>query len=530
MTLENMNVPLLDMRGITKIFGDVRVLSDVSMTLNAGEVHCLVGENGAGKSTLMKILSGLYHANAGEILVQGQAVTIRSPIEGLTQGIGVVYQELELVPDLTVAENISLGHEPLRGKSILHWPHMRKAAERALERVGAPLDPRRVVRTLNVAEKQLVAIAKALSFYPQIMVLDEPSAVLAGRDLERLFELVSALRDEGQGIIYISHRMEEIFEIGDRVSVLRDGHIVATSALASVSEEELIQMMVGRELRTRFPERPLSVTETPRLTVQHLSGQSLQDVSFTLHAGEILGCAGLVGSGLDELGLLLAGVLAKQQGDIWVNEKPVQCWTPRDAIAAGVAFVPEDRKTQGLVLNQSIEDNIAYASITRNHALLGALNLRALRELAWHYQNQLHIKTASIGLPVENLSGGTQQKVVLAKALSIHPRVLLLDEPTRGVDIGTKAEIYQMIVHLASEGHAILLISSELPELTALSHRLLVFASGQVTAEMRPPYVETDILAQALPAAVTEEGRLSYGSRTAPSRDRDPQAPTHTTA
>lgn len=505
--LQDTGVPLLEMRNISKSFGESQVLSGVSIRLAKGEVHCLVGENGAGKSTLMKILAGLYRADSGEIYVEGRSVAIRSPLDGLHQGVGVVYQELELVPDLTVAENIGLGREPKRAWSLVDWNQLRSLAKQSLQLVGLTIDPNTLVRSLTVAERQLLAIAKTLSFDPAILVFDEPSAVLGGRDLLRLHELVQSLGQRGCGIIYISHRLEEVFEIGSTVTVLRDGRVVGTMPVSDATPKGLVQLMVGREMSRLFPPRKESTSPVERLTVRDLSGRVIKNVSYSLHIGEILGCAGLVGSGLDELARLVGGVESVKHGTITVDGVTMRKWNPREAIRAGVGLVPEDRKTEGLVLNQSIFDNMSYAAIALKNQRGGLVNRRELDRLTSRFKDVLNIKAGALTGSVENLSGGNQQKVVLAKVLAIEPKVLILDEPTRGVDVATKLEIYQIIVDLAASGAAILLISSELAELTALSHRILVFSEGRMTAELHPPYVDTEILTKALPTAVSAGGR-----------------------
>ncbi len=502
---------LLEMKGITKRFPGVVALSNVTFDLKAGEIHCLVGENGAGKSTLMKVLSGLYQADEGQILLRGKPIQIRSPIDGLNQGIGVVYQELELMDDLSIAENMLLGREPLYRTRIINWRQIRATAKRALEELGLHLSPNMLVGRLTVAQKQLVAIGKALALHPHILVLDEPSATLAGQELDVLFALLRKLRGEGVGLIYISHRLEEIFTLGDRVTVLRDGYIVDTQPMAAVTENDLIRKMVGREVSQQFPKRPQSVESQVLLHVQGLTTGAIRDVSFDLHKGEVLGFAGLVGCGLDSLARALMGVEPLRRGTVTVGNKRSSHLSPQRVIKSGMILVPEDRKTQGLVLIHSVYDNMSYSGLPR-YAQWGFIRFRQLTSILTSFRDRLNIRTATLSTPVGSLSGGNQQKVILARALMTEPHILILDEPTRGIDVGAKAEIYQLIRNLAAEGHAIVLISSQLVEVTALSHRILVMSEGAITASMNPPYVEAEILQAAFPKTV-EEGVAPRASR-----------------
>jgi ABC-type sugar transport system ATPase subunit len=489
------------MQHITKRFPGVTALSDVTFDLCPGEVHCLVGENGAGKSTLIKILSGSYQADEGRIELDGAPITIHSPADGLRQGIGVVYQELELVPDLSVAENIHLGRELTKAVGTIDWRQMRAGARQILGEVGVALAPDTPVSHLTVAQAQLVALAKVLSLRPRILVLDEPSAVLAGHELDTLFTLVRRLRAAGVGIVYISHRMEDIFSLGDRVTVLRDGRVIDTRPVSAVSEDQLIQLMVGRKVEARFPPRPASVGDEVLLSVHGLSTDFLQEVSFELHKGEILGFAGLVGAGLNTLAQALIGIEPIRAGQIVVQGRGLHHPTPRRALDAGLALVPEDRKGHGLILIHSVGDNMAYSSLGR-YARGGVLRFGALLRVLQQYRTGLRVKTPTLAQPVGMLSGGNQQKVVMAKALATEPQILILNEPTRGVDVGAKAEFYQLIVDLAARGHGILLMSSELVEVTSLSHRLLVLSEGRMSTQMEPPYDDTEILRHALPASL----------------------------
>lgn len=489
--------PLLEMRHITKRFAGTVALHDVNIDLQAGEVHCLVGENGAGKSTLVKILAGSEQADEGTILLDGRPVSIRSPSDGLAQGIGVVYQELELVPDLSVSENVSLGREPT-SRGMLSRRLQRQRAQHVLQIMGAAISPDRRADTLTVAEAQLVAIAKVLALGPGILVLDEPSAALAGPEMELLYKVVERLKADGVGIIYISHRMGDIFRIGDRVTVLRDGAVVSVSDVASVTENSLVSQMVGRKVEARFPPRPDSVRQAPLLEVSGVRTTTLQDASLIVHEGEILGCTGLAGAGMDALADVLAGAAPAHRGVVKLRSKQVRLHSPRSALSHGVALVPEDRKLQGLVLMASVADNVSYAVLDR-HATLGVINQSRLADTIQRFRQRLRIRTASVSSAVGTLSGGNQQKVVVAKVLAIDPSVLVLDEPTRGIDVGAKADVYELIVSLAARGHGIIMMSTEMAEVTALSHRLLVMSEGAVVAEFTPPYDEEAILRAALP-------------------------------
>lgn len=490
-------MPVLEMKHITKRFPGTLALSDVSIDLLPGEVHCLVGENGAGKSTLVKILAGSQRADSGEIILDGAAVALRSPSDGLRQGVGVVYQELELVPDLSVAENIALGREPTR-MGTLSRSRQRARARQILDEMGVSLPPWRKAESLTVAEAQLVAIAKVLALQPRILVLDEPSAALAGPEMEILFKMVDRLRAAGVGIIYISHRMGDIFRIGDRITVLRDGAVVAMRSVSEVSEDELVSLMVGRKVEARFPARPASVGERPLLEAEGLHTATLRGVSLSVREGEIVGVTGLAGGGMGALADTLTGAVPLRRGSISLGGNRVHLRTPRQGMARGVALVPEDRKVQGLVLMASVADNISYAVLSRL-ARAGVIRQRNLARLVRGYRESLRIRTASLANAVGTLSGGNQQKVVVAKALATEPSVLVLDEPTRGIDVGAKADIYDLIVNRAEQGKGVVVLSTEMAEVTALSHRLVVLSEGAVTAEFSPPYDEEAILRAALP-------------------------------
>jgi ribose transport system ATP-binding protein len=494
--------PLLNVTSVAKRFEATVALDDVTFDLFSGEVHCLVGENGAGKSTLVKIMAGSFYPDAGQIELNSVPVQIHSPQDALHRGIGVVYQELELVPDISVMENIFLGREPRNRWGAIDWAAVRKSAKEVLRLVGVNVLPEVEAGTLTVAEAQLVATAKVLAMRPRILVLDEPSAALAGQDLEMLFALIRQQRSQGVGIIYISHRLEEIFQIGDRVTVLRDGKVIATEPVRKVNEDQLIQWMVGRKPDFRFPPRPNSAQSKVALSVNQLSTEGLHDVSFVLHAGEILGCTGLAGCGVDSLARALVGLNRVHSGTVRIDGAKVRGLNPRRGLNMGIGLVPEDRKTQGFVPACTIADNMSYSVLTRN-SRMGILHFRNLYSTINRFRGELRIKAASLQHKMTSLSGGNQQKVVLAKILAAGPVILILDEPTRGIDVAVKTELYETIVGLALKGRAIVFISSELMEVMALSHRLLVFSEGRVAAELSPPYDETTILRNAIPKRIS---------------------------
>lgn len=473
---------ILEMRDITKRYPGVVALDRVSFALLPGEVHCLVGENGAGKSTLMKVLAGAIQKDEGTVLIEGVEAHYASPVQASRLGISMIHQEFNLAPQLTVAENIFLGRPPTR-RGVINWPRLYQDARDALAMLDTDIDPRRMVSTLSVAQQQVVEIAKALSVKARILVMDEPSATLSDHELNALFAIIKRLARQGLGIIYISHRLEEIFQIGRRVTVMRDGARIGTSDVCAVDREELIRMMVGRELKDEFPPREVAVGEE-RLRVETLCRkQTFSDISFSLHAGEIVGLTGLVGSGRTEVARALFGADPADSGTLLLDGSPVRVRTPKQAIAHGIGLLTEDRKGQGLVLGMSVRHNILMADMKA--ALSGPL-LNPAREkaIARKYVQELQIKTPGVEQIVHNLSGGTQQKVVLAKWLLTQSKVLIFDEPTRGVDVGAKVEIYRLMNTIAANGVAILMITSELPEALGMCDRLLVMREGRITGEL----------------------------------------------
>lgn len=478
------HVPLLQMKGISKSYPGVQALNNVDFEVEAGEVHALVGENGAGKSTLMKILAGAEPRDSGEILLKGRPVGDLTPQKALELGIGMVHQEFNLVPYLSAAENIFLGREPRsRIPGFIDFKTMYREAQRIVDGLGANFDVRRPVASLSVAQQQMVEIAKAASQNAVIIAMDEPSATLTEHELESLFRLIRSLKASGIGIIYISHRLEEISQIADRVTVLRDGQLVGTRRVSEVSREDLIKMMVGRELKDMIPKQPAPIGKEA-LRVEHLSRAGvLHDINLTVRQGEILGIAGLVGAGRTELARAIFGADPIDSGKIYLFGREIKITSPQAAIRHGIGLVTEDRKQLGLILQMAVRENISLANL-KELSVAGFVNRRRERTAADHFVRELRIRTPSVEQRVRNLSGGNQQKVVLAKWLFTRSKVLIFDEPTRGIDVGSKVEIYQLMNELAAKGVAIIMISSELPEILGMSDRILVMHEGRIAGEL----------------------------------------------
>ena len=475
---------LLDMQGISKSFPGVQALTGVAISLERGEVLGVVGENGAGKSTLMKILAGVHAPDEGRMTVEGQDYAPRGPRESLAAGVIVIYQELSLVPDRSIAENIFLGHLPRTPIGTVNRRKLEADAAATLAQVGLNLPPRMKVRTLGIAQQQLVEIARALSRKARIIVMDEPSATLTDSELRILMGTIDSLKQSGVGLIYISHHLDEVFEICDRVTVMRDGRSVASRPVAEWTHHDLVQAMVDRPITAFFPKEDVALGP-PLLEVSGLEVPGrVNGVSFTLRAGEILGISGLVGAGRTEILKALYGALRHTGGEVKLQGRPVNIRSPREAIGAGFALVPEDRKGEGLVLPFSVRQNIALSTLRRLAWLRVVPSPRRMGDLARKAVTELRIRTPGIRQAVRNLSGGNQQKVVLARAMSTNPRVFLLDEPTRGIDIGAKVEVYTLIGRLAAGGAGILVVSSELPELLGVCDRILVVRAGRITGEV----------------------------------------------
>ena len=470
------------MQAIRKAFPGVVALDDVDFDLRKGEVHILLGENGAGKSTLMKILSGAYAKDSGRILLEGSEIEIRNPRHARELGISIIYQEMNLIPHLSAAENIFLGREPSFLPGVVDLSTMRKSAQQILNGLGVSFDSRRLVAELSIAEQQMVEIAKAVSIDARILIMDEPTSALTEKEINELFTRIRQLRSDGVSIVYISHRMEELFEIGDRVTVLRDGRRIGTRNIDEITKPELIRMMVDRELTHQFP-KVQAARGKEVLRVEGLSRSGhLNDISFSSHEGEVLGIAGLLGSGRSHLARTIFGLERPDKGTIYVRGHKVAIHSPRRAINLGMGFLTEDRKGQGLVLPLSVQGNICLPSIER-FSRFGVVNEREEAKATAGYIKELRIKTTSPRQQVIYLSGGNQQKVVLSKWLCCRGDILIFDEPTRGIDVGSKAEIYQLMNRLTAAGAAIIMISSELPEILGMSDRILVMHQGRINAE-----------------------------------------------
>ncbi|HSB61522.1 MAG TPA: sugar ABC transporter ATP-binding protein [Vicinamibacteria bacterium] len=476
--------PAVSMRGIRKAFPGVVALDGVDFDVRRGEVHVLLGENGAGKSTLMRVLSGATAKDAGEIRVDGRPVEIQGPRHAQALGVGTIYQELTLVPQLSAAENIFLGKEPVLAAGVIDRARLRRDAAALLAGLGVEVDPGEKAGGLGIAQQQMVEVAKALSSEPRLLVMDEPTSALTERETEQLFDAIARLTAKGVAVVYISHRLDEVARIGNRVSVLRDGRHVATHRVGDVSVAELIRLMANRELKEHFPKR-----RAPRgpevLRVEGLRrGRLLRDVSFSLHRGEVLGVAGLLGAGRTEMARAVLGADRREGGRITIKGDVVDVRSPADAFRRGVGLLPEDRKTQGLVLGLSVRGNVALPS-ARRLSRLGVVDAAGERSLVRRWVDELRVKAAGLEQEVGRLSGGNQQKVVLAKWLAAGVDVLLMDEPTRGIDVGAKVEIYELMNRLTAQGAGIVMITSELPELLGMSDRILVMHQGRVQAELR---------------------------------------------
>ncbi len=471
---------LLRATGITKAFAGVRALRSASFDLEAGEVHALVGENGAGKSTLIRIITGAEKPDAGSLEVEGRAVSDYQPKVSKSLGIAAIYQQPALFPDLSVAENIALALESGGTWRKVDWRARKQRAKELLEQAGASIEPDSPASSLSMPEQQLVEIAKAIGAKARILIMDEPTASLTEPEVERLFRVIAAFRAEGCGIVYISHRLEEIFSIADRITVLRDGETIAIQHKDQVTREEIIQQMAGPELSAVFPKQQAPIGEIA-LEIRRLSNQAagLSDISLHVRCGEILGVAGLVGAGRTELAETLFGLTPSDSGEILVRGKPARIRSPAQAIELGIAYVPEDRRQHGVVIEMPIASNVSLASLP-GVAPRGLIDRKAERELARSYIGQLRIKAESVQSSAGTLSGGNQQKVALARWLATNPAVLILDEPTQGVDVGSKQEIHKLMVELAERGMAILMISSELPELLGMSDRIAVMHAGRI--------------------------------------------------
>ena len=503
------NDVLLEASGITKSFPGVRALDGVNITVRRGRLNALLGENGAGKSTLMNILAGVFPPDAGTVTLEGRPVGFKNPREAQTAGIAMIFQELNLVPDLSIAENIFIGREPLNRFGLVDFARMNADAATLLKELELDADPRTLVSQLKVGAQQVVEIAKAISFNSRVIIMDEPTSAITEHEIEMLFRQIQRLRQNGVGLIYITHKLDELPEIADDITVFRDGKFVVAKPFGEVARDEMIRMMVGRDLADLFPKTPARPGDVA-LRVRNISLQhaeragdfAVQDVSFEVQRGEVLGIFGLMGAGRTELLQTIFGLYPKTStGEIEVEGQRVAIQSPQDAIAAGLALAPEDRKAEGVVLGLSVAHNTTLSCLPKIERL-GLLQPKLERELVGNYVNRLRVKTPSLDQALVNLSGGNQQKVVLAKWLATEPKVLLLDEPTRGIDINAKKEIYTLIDELAQSGLGVVMVSSELPEILGIADRILVLCEGCKTAEFkRGEATEEMIMKAALPGS-----------------------------
>lgn len=474
---------LLTMQHISKTYPGVQALDDVSLELNKGEVLALIGENGAGKSTLMKILSGSVTPSSGKIYLEGKEISFTGPRQALTAGISIMYQELNYLNELSIAENIFVGRLPMTGiLKTIDYAKLRKDSEGYLKRVGLNRDPFTQVKELSVAEKQLIEIAKAISRNIKVLIMDEPTSALNDEETQNLFRIIRGLANEGISVIYISHRLEEIFEISDRTMIMRDGKYIGNVVTADTTKEALVSMMVGREIKDMYPERHAEIGDV-LMEVNHLCVKKVNDVSFSLRSGEVLGIFGLMGAGRTELVEAIFGARKITGGDIRIKGKPVKINTPEEAIKAGIAYVPAERKTDGLILSHSVKNNITLANL-KEYNKGYAMDAQKEEKTVTHWIDALSIKSAHVKTIVETLSGGNQQKVVLAKWLDANPEILILNEPTRGIDVGAKTEIYNTIEMLCQKGIGVIMISSELPEIMATADRIIVIHEGKYMGEV----------------------------------------------
>ena len=477
--MENLNL-LLEMKNITKSFPGVKALNDANFSLYKGEVHALVGENGAGKSTLIKILSGFYKKDKGEILFENKVVEISNPKKSIELGISIIYQEIIAVPYISVSENILLANRPVNKLGIISWKSMKDKTLEILNQLNINLPVDELVINLSTAQKQKVEIAKALSLNSKIVIMDEPSASLTKDEIKILFDIIRKIKERGVSVIYISHRLEEIFEIADRVTVLRDGKDIISKKLKDTNNDEIIKYMIGRDLENMYKDKHLKKTDKVILEIKDFyKNRVFKDINFKLYEGEILGFAGLVGSGRSELVNTIFGIIKKDKGKIFIYEKEKNIRNPLDAIKEGIGLIPEERKSQALILDLAVDQNITAASL-KKISRLGFLSRFREKQLSMKYIKELNIKTPKLSQKIAFLSGGNQQKVIIARWLALNPRILILDEPTRGIDVGSKAEIHKLITEFANKGTSIIMISSEMNEVIKMCNRILVMKNGEI--------------------------------------------------
>ncbi|CEH35049.1 ribose ABC transporter ATP-binding protein RbsA [Romboutsia lituseburensis] len=475
-----MKAPILKMTNIVKEFPGVKALDGVNLELYEGTVMALMGENGAGKSTLMKILSGVYKKDGGKIFYKGIEEDIKGPKDATEKGIAIIHQELNLLPDLSIGENIFLGREPKKGFRI-DFTKLHEESDKLLNKLNVNTSSKELVKSLSIGQQQMIEIAKALSLDAKIIIMDEPTDALTDKETESLFKVINELKEEGKSIVYISHRLKEIFEICDSITVLRDGKYVGKEKIENLDEDKMIEMMVGRKLTDQFPRLDVKMGENI-LKVENLNNEYVKDINFEVKAGEILGISGLMGAGRTELAKTIYGHIRKTSGNIIVKGKKVEAKSCKDGLKHRIAYVSEDRKGDGLILDLSVKENMTISSLDRISSLF-KINKKQEDERVKSYIERIRIKTPSQDQLIRNLSGGNQQKIAIAKALMTHPDVLILDEPTRGVDVGAKKEIYDLINEFKSQGKAVIMISSEMPEILGLSDRILVLSHGMITGE-----------------------------------------------
>jgi ribose transport system ATP-binding protein len=489
---------ILYMKDVCKSFPGVKALDQVSIEVRRGTVHGIVGENGAGKSTLMKILSGVYQMDSGTVIFDGETINNTTPVESMKRGLSIIYQELNLVNTMSVGENILLGR--FKEMNAMRGTHAK--AKELLASIGSTINTYRQVSELSVSEKQMVEIAKALSFDSKLIIMDEPSSSLTADEMKKLVKIIHHLKEQGISIIYISHKLDEIFEFCNIVTVMRDGHVIDTKPISEFTRSDMIMKMVGREIKNEYPERPQCVGET-LLEVRSINTHKLHDISFELKKGEILGFVGLVGAGRTEIIRAIFGADKAKGHELRIKGKPVRIKNPQEAMRAGIALVPEDRKLQGLVLPFSVESNISMASLDRM-TKFGFLNSSSERGMAERHVKSLGIKTPTIKTKVQSLSGGNQQKCIVGRCLELNPNILIMDEPTRGIDVGAKYEIYVLMKQIVENGGSVILISSELPEVLNMSNRVLTICDGRITGEFDP---------QTTDASKIMEKALDYGRK-----------------
>ena len=501
----NENKPILEMQHISKSFPGVKALDDVDFNLLKGEVHALVGENGAGKSTLMKILSGFHSGDTGRILFAGKDVDIQSPKDAITLGISTIYQDIMNVPSITVGENILLGDRPRNRFGVINWKELNQKVSEICDDLDIDLDPKQIVSTLSAAKQQLIEIVKALSYKAKIVIMDEPTASLTEDEKNILFRIIRRIKEDGISVVYISHRMDEIFEICDRVTVFRDGKKVVTKAVSDTNHHEVIGFMIGREIEEMFDKEKAHSNQDVILEVKDLSNAMFfHNISFSVYKGEILGFAGLVGAGRSEVMKSIFGILHKDSGEIYLEGKKVEIKSPNEAIEYGLGMVPENRKIEGLVMGMQVDQNITIGSLDRI-SRAGFIQKKKEKKYVEEYINSLSIKCSSPSQKVMNLSGGNQQKVILSRWLLRNPEILILDEPTAGIDVGSKAEIHKLIIEIAKKGTTIILISSEMTELLMMSNRIIVMKEGQIVSTVNSSEASEEIILRSMTGIHKEE-------------------------